>query len=136
MDIAEINRSVIDQFRAGGPIENMQRDKLLLLTTTGRRSGTARTTPMMLHRSGDRLVVIASNMGAARHPDWYLNLVADPHVTVELDDTSYPAIATPLAGADRERLWAELTAVYPFFTDHAAAAEQRTIPVIALSPTA
>jgi deazaflavin-dependent oxidoreductase (nitroreductase family) len=135
MDIAEINRSVIAQFRAGGPIEGMQRDRLLLLTTTGRHSGTARTSPMMFHRAGDQLVVIASNMGATRHPDWYLNLVADPRVTVEIGDASYTAVATPLTGADHARVWGELVAAYPFFADHAVTAGERTIPVVALSPT-
>ena len=98
MDVRETNRRVIAQFRAGGPIEGMQRDRLVLLTTTGRRSGEPRTTPMMFHRDGDRVLVIASNIGAPRHPDWYLNLAADPHVTVEIGDEAYPAIATPTAG--------------------------------------
>ena len=107
MDIRETNRRVVDQFRAGGPIEGMQRDRLVLLTTTGRRSGEPRTTPMMFHRDGDRVLVIASNVGAAAHPDWYLNLVADPHVTVEIGDETYPALATPTEGADRERVWTD-----------------------------
>ena len=64
MDIQETNRRVIDQFRSGGPIEGMQRDRLVLLTTTGRRSGEPRTTPMMFHRDGERVLVIASNIGA------------------------------------------------------------------------
>ncbi len=132
MDIAEINRSVIEQFRTGGAIQGMQRDRLLLLTTTGRRSGAARTMPMMFHRSDGELVVIASNVGAARHPDWYLNLVADPRVTVEIGDESYPAVARPLTGADHDRLWAELVEAYPFFADHQSAAGDRTIPVVAL----
>ena len=70
MDIREINRRVIDQFRAGGPVEGMQRDRLVLLTTTGRRSGEPRTTPMMFHRDGDRVLVIASNIGAAAEAAW------------------------------------------------------------------
>ena len=90
----------------------------MLLTTTGRRSGEPRTTPMMFHRDGDRVLVIASNIGAAPHPDWYLNLVADPHVTVEIGDEAYPAIATPTEGADRERVWAMIKERYPFFADH------------------
>ena len=113
MDIREINRRVIDQFRAGGPIEGMQRDRLVLLTTTGRRSGEPRTTPMMFHRDGDRVLVIASNVGAAAHPDWYRNLVADPHVTVEIGDETYPALATTTEGADRERVWAVLKETLP-----------------------
>ena len=69
---------MIGQFRAGGEIEGMHRDRLLLLTITGTRSGQRRTTPMMFHRDAGRLLVIASNVGAPRHPDWYLNLAAGP----------------------------------------------------------
>src|SRR6476620_12066120 len=101
MDIREVNRRVVDQFRAGGPIEGMQRERLVLLTTTGRRSGASRTTPMMFHRDGDRLLVVASNIGAPAHPDWYLNLAADPHVGVEVGEEHYEALATPPNGEDR-----------------------------------
>jgi deazaflavin-dependent oxidoreductase (nitroreductase family) len=133
VDIREINRRVIDQFRAGGPIEGMQRDRLVLLTTKGRRSGEPRTTPMMFHRDGDRVLVIASNVGAATHPDWYRNLAAEPHVTVEIGDETYPALAVATEGADRERVWAEIKELYPFFADHEAKAAPRTIPVVALT---
>ena len=133
MDIREVNRRVVDQFRAGGPIEGMQRDRLVLLTTTGRCSGKSRTTPMMFHRDGDRVLVIASNVGAAAHPDWYRNLAADPHVTVEIGDETYPALAATTEGADRERVWAELKERYPFFADHEVQSAPRTIPVVALT---
>ena len=132
MDMRETNRRVIEQFRGGGPIEGMQRDRLVLLTTTGRRSGEPRTTPMMFHRDGDRVLVIASNVGASAHPDWYLNLVADPHVTVEVGDESYRALATPTEGTDREAVWTMLKQTYPFFADHEKATD-RTIPVVALT---
>ena len=69
MDIKEINRKIVEQFRAGGPVEGIDRDRLLLLTTTGRRTGQRRTTPMMFERDGDDLLVIASNVGAPAHPD-------------------------------------------------------------------
>ena len=111
----------------------MQRDRLVLLTTKGRRSGEPRTTPMMFHRDGDRVLVIASNVGAAAHPDWYRNLAADPHVTVEIGDESYPALAVATEGADRERVWAEIKELYPFFADHEVKAAPRTIPVVALT---
>src|SRR4051794_31361565 len=103
MDVREINRRGIEQFRAGGEIEGMHRDRLVLLTTVGARTGQRRTTPMMFHRDGDRLYVIASNIGAPEHPDWYRNLVADPRVTVEVGDERYEATATPLAGDERTR---------------------------------
>jgi deazaflavin-dependent oxidoreductase (nitroreductase family) len=132
VDIKEINRGVIAQFRAGGEVEGMHRDRLLLLTTTGRRSGAEHTSPMMFDEDGDRLLVIASNMGSPEHPDWYRNIEADPHVTVEVGDERYAALATPTAGAERERLWSGLKQRYPFFADH----EQKTdreIPVVVLT---
>ena len=84
-------------------------------------------------RDGDRVLVIASNVGAAAHPDWYRNLAADPHVTVEIGDETYPALATTTEGTDRERVWAELKERYPFFADHEVQAAPRTIPVVALT---
>jgi|SRR5690349_4862985 deazaflavin-dependent oxidoreductase (nitroreductase family) len=131
MDVREVNRRVVKQFRAGGPVDGMHRERLLLLTTTGRRTGAAHTTPMMFHREGERLLVIASNQGAEAEPDWYLNLVADPHVQVEIGDRAYAADAVPLTGADREELWATITRLYPFFADHQAQVD-RTIPVVEL----
>ena len=132
MDVKEINRQVIEQFRAGGPIEGMHRDRLLLLTTTGARTGQLRTTPMMFHPDGDRLLVIASNIGAPKHPDWYLNLAANPQVSVEVGDQSYQAEARTAEGAERNRLWSLLKQNYPFFAEH----EQKTdreIPVVVLT---
>src|SRR5579859_3184248 len=109
----------------------MHREGLVLLTTKGRRTGQPHTTPMMFHREGDQVLVIASNIGAPRHPDWYLNLVADPWVTVEIGDETYQGLAVPTEGAERERLWTMLKAKYPFFAEHEAKTE-RTIPVVEL----
>ena len=132
MDIRDINRRVIEQFRAGGEIEGMHRDRIVLLTTTGARTGQRRTTPVMFHRHGGRLLVVASNAGAPKHPDWYRNLVADPRVAVEVGDEAYPALATTLDGADRAGAWSMLKEGYPFFADHEISAE-RVIPVVALT---
>jgi deazaflavin-dependent oxidoreductase (nitroreductase family) len=132
MDVKEINRKVIEQFRAGGPIEGMHRDRLLLLTTTGRKTAQRRTTPMMFDRDGDDLVVIASNQGAPADPDWYRNLTADPEVTVEVGDEQFDATAAPLVGPRRERVWAVLKERYPFFAEHEAGTS-REIPVVALT---
>ncbi len=131
-DYRETNRRVIEQFRAGGPIDGMHRERLVLLTTTGARSGRPHTTPMMFDREGDRLFVIASAAGAPKHPDWYFNVVANPQVNVEIGGESYPAIATPLAGEDRERIWSILKQKYPFFADHELQVA-RTIPVVELA---
>jgi deazaflavin-dependent oxidoreductase (nitroreductase family) len=132
MDVKEINRRVIEQFRAGVPIDGMHRERLLLLTTTGSRSGRPYTTPMMFHPDGNRLLVIASNAGAPAHPHWYTNLVAAPNVTVEVGEETYAAVAAPLTGDERERVWAMLKETYPFFADHEAKAG-RVIPVVALA---
>ncbi|MFC4855202.1 nitroreductase/quinone reductase family protein [Actinophytocola glycyrrhizae] len=132
MDIQEINRRVIEQFRAGGEIEGMHRERLLLLTTKGAKTGIDRTTPLMFHPDGDRVLVMASNAGAPKAPDWYTNLRADPSATVERDDETYPATATVLTGDERARLWAEITAANPFLVDHEKKAN-RQIPLVALT---
>jgi deazaflavin-dependent oxidoreductase (nitroreductase family) len=132
MDLRETNARVVEQFRAGGPVEGMHRERLLLLTTTGARSGRPRTTPMMFHREGERLLVVASAMGAPAHPHWYTNLVAEPRVRVEVGHEDYDAVATPLSGTDREDVWSRLVTLYPFFGEHAAATS-RTIPVVELT---
>ena len=127
----EINAHVIEQFRAGGPIEGMHRDRLLLLTTTGRSSGEPRTAPMMFHLDAGTPVVIASAAGAPHDPQWFDNLVADPAVHVELADEEYDAHAVVASGDQHDRLWADITAAYPFFLDHLAKAG-RTIPLVLL----
>ncbi len=135
MDVREVNKRVVEQFRAGGEIDGMHRERILLLTTTGRRTGRPGTTPMMFHRDGDRVLVIASGAGAPRHPEWYLNLVADPEVTVEVGDESgapRAAVARSLEGDERTAVWELLKATYPFFAEHEVAAAPRVIPVVAV----
>lgn len=132
MDMRQVNDRVIEQFRAGGEVDGMHRDRLVLLTTVGARTGQRRTTPMMFHRDGDRLLVIASNVGDPRHPDWYVNLAANPAVHVEVGDESYDAVATTATGAERDRLWSTLTREYPFFAEHQARTD-REIPVVVVT---
>ena len=134
----EYNRRLIEEFRAGrvepgGPLEGRP---LLLLTTTGAKTGRRHTTPLMYVLDGGRLLVIASNAGAPRHPDWYRNLSADPGVTVEVGAETYGATAAELEGEERERVWGEIVASYPFFAEHGEKAAPRRIPVIALEPLA
>jgi len=133
-DQNDYNRQLIEDFRAnrgknGGPFAGRP---LLLLTTTGAKSGQRRTTPMMFIPDGDRLLVIASNVGAPAHPDWYRNLVAHPDVTVEVGAETFDATAVVTQGAERDRLWTRVVELYPFFTGHQAKTT-RQIPVIALS---
>ena len=127
------NRQLIEEFRAhrgksGGPMEGRP---LLLLTTAGAKSGQLRTTPVMYIPDGDRLLVIASNAGAATHPDWYRNLLAHPEVTVEVGNETFKAIAIVTEGSERQRLWTRVVELYPFFADHQAKIA-RQIPVIVL----
>ena len=132
-DQIEYNRRLIEEFRAnrgvsGGPFDGRP---LLLLTTTGARSGQPRIAPMMYIPDGDRLLVIASNIGAPTHPNWYHNLVAHPDVTVEVGTETFDATAVVIEGAERQRLWARIVEMYPFFAEHQAKTT-RQIPVIAL----
>jgi deazaflavin-dependent oxidoreductase (nitroreductase family) len=112
----------------------MHRERLLLLTTTGAKSGATHTTPMMFHPDGDRLVVMASNSGAPKPPDWYANLRATPSVTVEAANETYRATATVAEGEERTRLWTDITKLYPFFLDHEKQAH-REIPLVILTRT-
>jgi deazaflavin-dependent oxidoreductase (nitroreductase family) len=131
--MSDYNTQIIEEFRAnagkvGGSWEG--RD-LLLLTTTGRKSGKQYTTPIVYTRDGDRLLVYASQGGAPTHPDWYLNLEADPHVVVEVGDERYDATATPLEGAERDQEFAAQAERMPAFAEYAAKTT-RVIPVVEL----
>ena len=130
-DMLAYNHKLIEQFRADGGASMGDR-QLLLLTTTGRRSGERRTSPMMFVREEDRLLVIASNAGATEDPQWYRNLVADPHVHVEIPGQEFDARATPLEGAVYDRAWGDIKAKFPFFAEHEQKAG-RKIPVVALT---
>jgi len=142
IDRQEYNRKLIEEFRAnrgvaGGPFAERP---MLLLTTTGARTGQRRTTPMMYIPDGeasdgglpDCLLVIPSNIGAPRHPDWYYNLVAHPDVTVEVGAETFEARSAPAEGAEYERLWADVVRQYPFFAEHQTKTTRR-IPVVILT---
>ncbi len=98
------NQQLIEAFRAhqGKPDGPFAASPLLLLTTTGAKTGQARTTPLLSIPDGDRLVVLASNYGAPTHPDWYHSLLAHPDVTVEVGADTYRATVVPLAGRERK----------------------------------
>ncbi|MGS2615758.1 nitroreductase/quinone reductase family protein [Micromonospora sp. LZ34] len=134
----DFNQQIIDEFRAnsgrvGGPFEGA---RLILLTTTGARTGAPHTTPVgYLPDGGERILVIASAGGAARHPDWYHNLVADPRATVEDGVFTYQARAQVLTGAERDRVFARAVEADPGW----AAYQEKTtrvIPVVALHQVA
>jgi deazaflavin-dependent oxidoreductase (nitroreductase family) len=127
-DPIAVNRRIVEEYRAtGGNVPQMGGpSRMLLLTTTGARTGQVRTTPMMYVTDGERLVVFASNAGSRQHPAWYHNLVAHPDVTVEVGSDRFDASATVTGDGDRLRLWG----LFPF-PEHQERA-QREIPVIAL----
>ena len=135
-DVNDFNRNLIDEFRANkgkvtGPFEGAP---LLLLTTTGAKSGATRINPVVFTRDGDRLVIIASKGGAPRSPDWYHNLVAHPTVKVELPDETFEAKASVAEGEERERLYAAQAAMMPAFTEYQQKTD-RQIPVVLLERT-
>lgn len=131
--MSDYNTQIIEEFRnSGGKVGGRWEGRnLLLLTTTGRKSGRAHTTPMVYTVDGDRLLVYASKGGAPKHPDWYLNLVADSNVVVEVGGDRYDAIATPLAGEERDREFSLQAERVPAFAEYQAQTE-RVIPVVAL----
>ncbi|ONK10034.1 nitroreductase/quinone reductase family protein [Streptomyces sp. MP131-18] len=130
----DFNQQIIDEFRAnggrvGGPFEG---GRLILLTTTGARSGGRHTTPLgYLPDGGERLLVIASANGSPRHPDWYHNLLAEPRVTVEDGVFTYEAEATVLRGAERDEIFARAAEADPGWAEYQARTT-RVIPVVAL----
>jgi deazaflavin-dependent oxidoreductase (nitroreductase family) len=107
---------------------------VLLLTTTGARSGQPRQTPLLHVTDGDDLVVIASRAGSSRHPSWYHNLRADPHVTVHARGRSGRYVAREAEGEERERLWAMANDLYAGYDAYQQRAGGRRIPVIVLRP--
>ncbi|GGU40901.1 nitroreductase/quinone reductase family protein [Streptomyces lavendofoliae] len=130
----DFNQPVIEEFRAnhgrvGGWFEGA---RLVLLTTTGARSGRPHTTPVGYYPDGDgRILIIASAAGAPKHPAWYHNLLAHPRVTVESGVFTYEADATVLEGEERDRAFARAVEADSGWADYQAKTS-RVIPVVAL----
>ena len=127
------NQALIDEYRAnGGQVTGAFANRpLLLLTTTGARSGQPRTSPLVYTTDGDRLVIVASKGGAPTNPDWYHNLVRHPDVTVELGRERFRARATIAQGAERDRLFNQHAAQMPAFAEYQTRTARR-IPVVVL----
>ena len=131
---AEMTRNLITAFRSnggqitGGPFAGRT---VLLLTTTGAKTGQERLVPVVYSRDGERLVIVASKGGAPTNPSWFVNLVANPVVTVEVGSEKFQARATVVDGAERDRLYAAHAAVYPGFLDYVQKTS-RVIPVVTL----
>jgi deazaflavin-dependent oxidoreductase (nitroreductase family) len=104
---------------------------ILLLTTTGRKSGEKRTAPLIYAKDGDRYVIVASKGGAPEHPGWYLNLDKTPDVEVQVKGDVFRARARTATGEERERLWRLANTVWKQYDDYAKRT-QREIPVVVL----
>jgi deazaflavin-dependent oxidoreductase (nitroreductase family) len=129
----DFNQKIIDEFRANaGVVSGMfAGSPLLLLTTTGAKSGREITTPVMYLKDGDRLVVFASKAGAPTNPAWYHNLKAHPTATVEIGADKFKARAIETTGEERDRLYAAQAKANPQFAEYETKTT-RVIPVIAL----
>ena len=128
------NRSVIEEFRNsnGHTVGSLPVRQLLLLTTYGRKTGQAHTTPLMYLPDGERWIVFASKGGYPKNPDWYHNLVANPTVTLEVGAETFEADTTVVTGQERDQLYAWQVRLYPMFADYENKTA-RTIPVVALT---
>jgi deazaflavin-dependent oxidoreductase (nitroreductase family) len=129
----DFNRSVVEEFRANegkttGPFAGAP---LMLMTTTGAKSGKERIIPIVYTRDGDRLVIAASKGGAPANPDWYYNLVANPETTIELPGDTFKARATVVDRAERDRLYAAHAAAMPNFAEYEEKTD-RVIPIVVL----
>jgi deazaflavin-dependent oxidoreductase (nitroreductase family) len=107
----------------------------LVLTTTGRKSGQTRKSALICGFDGDDCIVVASQGGLPTHPNWYHNLSANPNVTVQLKGDRFPAVARTAEGAERERLWKVMTAVWPNYDEYVKRTT-RVIPVVVLARVA
>jgi deazaflavin-dependent oxidoreductase (nitroreductase family) len=135
MSYADFNTNLIRDMRTNGgkPTSGPFLGRpVLILTTTGARSGDRRESPLVYTRSGDDYVVIGSKGGAPTHPAWYHNLRANPGVTVEVLGENFEAQARAAQGEERERLFAAQAAMMPAFNEYQARTP-RQIPVIVLS---
>jgi deazaflavin-dependent oxidoreductase (nitroreductase family) len=130
------NTAIIEEFRANGGKVGGQFEgaPLLLLHTTGARSGHEHVTPVMYRDLGARYAVFASKAGAPTNPDWYYNLVANPAVEAEIGTRKVPLTARVAAGSEREEIWSAHKAANPGFADYEKKTA-RQIPVVILEPT-
>jgi len=129
------NQKIIEEFRAnegvvGGRYEGRT---LLLLHTTGAKSGKERIHPVAYVRDGENYVVIASKGGAPHNPDWYYNILAHPRLTVEVGTETFDVEAQDAEEPERTRLYNKMVEVFPGFDDYRRKTE-RVIPVIVLTP--
>ncbi|MGN6695769.1 MAG: nitroreductase family deazaflavin-dependent oxidoreductase [Aquihabitans sp.] len=135
-DVNEFNRGIIEQFRAndgkvGPPFEGAP---LLILHSTGAKSGKDRLAPVVFQQVGDAWAVFASKAGAPDNPDWYHNLVANPAAKIELGTEDVDVTARVLEGDERSGIWEKQKELMPGFAEYEAKTD-RVIPVVLLERT-
>ena len=135
MSEANGNQEIIDEFRAnGGKVGGwFEGAPMLLLHTTGAKSGLPRVNPLMYQQVGDDLAVFASKAGAPTNPDWYYNLRANPNVEIELGTETIPVTAFVADDDERDRTWGIQKERYPTFAEYEKTAAGRKIPVVLLT---
>ena len=122
-------------FRATGGVvgRRLVDNDILLLTTTGRRSGTARTVPLLYLAEGESVIVIASWGGRPTHPEWYLNLVANPEVVIQVEGNRRAMRARTASADERSRWWPRIVEAYGAYREYQSRTD-REIPVVILEP--
>ena len=106
----------------------------LLLTTAGRKSGEKYIFPLFYGQDGNRYFIVASKGGAADHPGWYKNILANPDVEIQVGTAHMKAKARTASGSERAKLWADSLTFWPFYADYQKKAGSREIPVVVLDP--
>jgi deazaflavin-dependent oxidoreductase (nitroreductase family) len=126
----------VDRYVATGGEEGheWQGTTALILTTTGRRSGQERSTPLIYQEHGGAYLVVASKGGADEPPAWYLNLEEEPEVTVQVKAERFPARARVAAGEEKDEMWKKMTAAWPSYDEYQRKTD-REIPVVVLEPS-
>src|SRR4051794_25890961 len=104
---------------------------ILLLTTTGRKSGDKTTTPLIYHLDGENPVIVASKGGAPEHPGWYRNILKNPHVDVQIKGEKFHAHPRTVEGEERKRLWKQMNQMWPHYDEYQTKTD-REIPVVVL----
>ncbi len=131
--MSDFNKEIIQEFRAnegavGGFFEGIP---LLLVHTTGAKSGQLRINPTVYFKDGEDLIIAASKGGADSHPDWYHNLVANPQVIVEVGSETLSALAEVSSEPERSNYYEKLASMYPMFNEYKTKTK-RVIPIIKL----
>jgi F420H(2)-dependent quinone reductase len=116
--------------KLGGRIQN---SPIALLTTTGRKTGEPRVSPLLYIREGDRVILVASQGGRDKHPLWYLNLKAEPKVSVQIKNEVLQLRARDATAGERDEYWPKLAAMYPTLNDYQSWTD-RVIPIVVCDP--